>query len=121
VHFRIQRTGDRSWLVKRLQRLRLADVRRPEMFRQVNVDILGVVETMSFFSCPHCKDDQTIWARGRAALSRIPMACRCSARLKSIRKLDRRRILAGLLHCGPDAPGGEPSITRSGRPPSPRA
>jgi ATP-binding protein involved in chromosome partitioning len=34
----------------------LADVRKAiEMFRQVNVDILGVVENMSFFSCPHCQ------------------------------------------------------------------
>src|SRR6202047_2343769 len=33
----------------------LADVRKAvEMFRQVNVEILGVVENMSYFSCPHC-------------------------------------------------------------------
>jgi ATP-binding protein involved in chromosome partitioning len=35
----------------------LADVRKAmEMFRQVNVDILGIVENMSFFSCPHCQE-----------------------------------------------------------------
>ena len=34
----------------------LADVRKAiEMFRQVNVDILGIVENMSFFNCPHCQ------------------------------------------------------------------
>jgi len=34
----------------------LADVRKAvEMFRQVNVEILGVVENMSFFACPHCQ------------------------------------------------------------------
>jgi ATP-binding protein involved in chromosome partitioning len=33
----------------------LADVRKAmEMFRQVNVDIIGVVENMSSFVCPHC-------------------------------------------------------------------
>jgi ATP-binding protein involved in chromosome partitioning len=33
----------------------LADVRKAmEMFRQVNVDIIGVVENMSSFACPHC-------------------------------------------------------------------
>ena len=33
----------------------LADVRKAvEMFRQVNVEMLGVVENMSTFACPHC-------------------------------------------------------------------
>jgi ATP-binding protein involved in chromosome partitioning len=33
----------------------LADVRKAvEMFRQVNVEILGVVENMSYLNCPHC-------------------------------------------------------------------
>src|SRR5882762_5202792 len=33
----------------------LADVRKAiEMFRQVNVEVLGVVENMSTFACPHC-------------------------------------------------------------------
>src|SRR6202142_4735990 len=33
----------------------LADVRKAmEMFRQVNVEVLGVVENMSYFVCPHC-------------------------------------------------------------------
>src|SRR5579863_5796882 len=34
----------------------LADVRKAiEMFRQVNVDVLGIVENMSYLNCPHCK------------------------------------------------------------------
>ncbi len=34
----------------------LADVRKAiEMFRQVNVEVLGVVENMSYFHCPHCE------------------------------------------------------------------
>ena len=43
----------------------LADVRRAiEMFRQVNVEILGVVENMSYFSCPHCNGRIDIFGHG---------------------------------------------------------
>jgi ATP-binding protein involved in chromosome partitioning len=43
----------------------LADVRRAiEMFRQVNVDILGVVENMSYFSCPHCSGRIDVFGHG---------------------------------------------------------
>ena len=43
----------------------LADVRKAmEMFRQVNVDILGIVENMSFFNCPHCQGKIDIFGHG---------------------------------------------------------
>jgi len=43
----------------------LADVRKAiEMFRQVNVEILGVVENMSFFLCPHCGERSEIFGYG---------------------------------------------------------
>jgi ATP-binding protein involved in chromosome partitioning len=43
----------------------LADVRRAiEMFRQVNVEILGVVENMSYFSCPHCSGRIDLFGHG---------------------------------------------------------
>jgi ATP-binding protein involved in chromosome partitioning len=43
----------------------LADVRKAmEMFRQVNVEILGVVENMSFFSCPHCQGRIDVFGHG---------------------------------------------------------
>ena len=43
----------------------LADVRRAiEMFRQVNVEILGVVENMSYFSCPHCAGRIDVFGHG---------------------------------------------------------
>jgi len=35
-----------------------------EMFRQVNVDILGVVENMSFFNCPHCQGRIDVFGHG---------------------------------------------------------
>ena len=43
----------------------LADVRKAvEMFRQVNVEILGVVENMSYFTCPHCNGRIDVFGHG---------------------------------------------------------
>lgn len=43
----------------------LADVRKAiEMFRQVNVEVLGVVENMSYFRCPHCQERVDIFGHG---------------------------------------------------------
>lgn len=46
----------------------LADVRKAiEMFRQVNVEVLGVVENMSAFICPHCQKPVDIFGHGEGA------------------------------------------------------
>src|SRR5246127_363888 len=46
----------------------LADVRKAiEMFRQVNVEVLGVVENMSTFACPHCGKALDIFGHGEGA------------------------------------------------------
>jgi ATP-binding protein involved in chromosome partitioning len=43
----------------------LADVRKAiEMFRQVNVEILGIIENMSYFACPHCRERVDIFGSG---------------------------------------------------------
>jgi len=43
----------------------LADVRKAvEMFRQVNVEILGIVENMSYFACPHCNGRIDLFGHG---------------------------------------------------------
>jgi ATP-binding protein involved in chromosome partitioning len=43
----------------------LADVRKAiEMFRQVNVEVLGVVENMSTFICPHCHESVDVFGHG---------------------------------------------------------
>jgi ATP-binding protein involved in chromosome partitioning len=43
----------------------LADVRKAiEMFRQVNVEILGVVENMSYLACPHCNERVDVFGQG---------------------------------------------------------
>jgi ATP-binding protein involved in chromosome partitioning len=46
----------------------IADVRKAiEMFRQVNVEVLGVVENMSTFACPHCAKPIDIFGHGEGA------------------------------------------------------
>src|SRR5712664_4076596 len=46
----------------------VADVRKAiEMFRQVNVEVLGVVENMSSFACPHCGKAIDIFGHGEGA------------------------------------------------------
>ena len=37
-----------------------------EMFRQMKVDLIGVVENMSYFVCPHCSHEIDIFSRGGA-------------------------------------------------------
>jgi ATP-binding protein involved in chromosome partitioning len=37
-----------------------------EMFRQMKVDLVGMVENMSYFLCPHCKQETDIFSRGGA-------------------------------------------------------
>ncbi|HEX6880031.1 MAG TPA: Mrp/NBP35 family ATP-binding protein [Terriglobales bacterium] len=43
----------------------LQDARKAiEMFRQVKVDLIGVVENMSHFVCPHCHQEIDIFSKG---------------------------------------------------------
>jgi len=43
----------------------LQDARKAiEMFRQMKVDIAGLVENMSYFVCPHCQHEIDIFSRG---------------------------------------------------------
>jgi ATP-binding protein involved in chromosome partitioning len=43
----------------------LADVRKAiEMFRQVNVEVLGIVENMSYLTCPHCQKRVDVFGFG---------------------------------------------------------
>jgi ATP-binding protein involved in chromosome partitioning len=45
----------------------LQDARKAiEMFRQMKVDIVGMVENMSYFVCPHCDHQTDIFSRGGA-------------------------------------------------------
>src|SRR6201996_2409099 len=43
----------------------LQDARKAlEMFHQVNVEVLGIVENMSYFTCPHCHHEIDIFSKG---------------------------------------------------------
>lgn len=45
----------------------LQDARKAlEMFAQVNVEVLGIIENMSHFTCPHCHEVIDIFSRGGA-------------------------------------------------------
>jgi ATP-binding protein involved in chromosome partitioning len=49
------------------QDLSLIDARRGlAMFRKVNVPVLGIVENMSYFQCPHCGTQSDIFGHGGA-------------------------------------------------------
>jgi ATP-binding protein involved in chromosome partitioning len=45
----------------------LQDARKAiEMFRQMKVDLVGIIENMSYFVCPHCNHEVDIFSRGGA-------------------------------------------------------
>jgi ATP-binding protein involved in chromosome partitioning len=87
----------------------LADVRKAmEMFRQVNVDILGVVENMSFFSCPHCQGRIDVFGHGEGR--RIADAY--GVPLLGEIEIDPQIRIGGdtgkpVARLGPDAPGAK--------------
>src|SRR6202050_4353340 len=54
-------------IVSTPQDLALIDARRGiAMFRRVSVPVLGIVENMSYFLCPHCGERSDIFAHGGA-------------------------------------------------------
>ena len=54
-------------IVSTPQDLALIDARRGvTMFEKTNVPILGIVENMSYFTCPHCQGRSDIFAHGGA-------------------------------------------------------
>lgn len=58
---------DGAVIVSTPQDIALIDARKGlEMFRKVNVPILGIVENMSMFCCPHCGNESAIFAQGGA-------------------------------------------------------
>ena len=54
-------------IVSTPQDLALIDARRGvEMFKRVNVPVLGVIENMSYFVCPKCGERSDIFSHGGA-------------------------------------------------------
>src|ERR1700729_3519566 len=87
----------------------LADVRRAiEMFRQVNVEVLGVVENMSYFSCPHCSERIDVFGHGEGER----MATAFGAKFLGEIEIDPQIRIGGdtgkpVASFGEDAPGGK--------------
>ena len=72
-------------IVSTPQDLALIDARRGiAMFKQVQVPLLGIVENMSYFLCPHCGGRTDVFSHARgAAGKRSGSAFRSSARCRS--------------------------------------
>jgi ATP-binding protein involved in chromosome partitioning len=63
----------------------LQDARKAiEMFKQVKVDIIGIVENMSYFVCPHCHDGDRHLLQGRRPTHRAAVQ-------RSVPRLHRTR------------------------------
>ena len=85
-------------IVSTPQDLALIDARKGlAMFRRVDVPVLGIVENMSYFLCPHCGGRTDIFGHGGAAsrggagsACRSSARCRCTARSASCRMPGRR-------------------------------
>ena len=57
----------RAIIVSTPQDLSLIDARRGlAMFKKVNVPVLGIIENMSYFQCPHCGTKSDIFGHGGA-------------------------------------------------------
>ena len=78
-------------IVSTPQDLALIDARKGlDMFRKVDVPVLGIVENMSYFICPHCGERSDIFGHGGARheaerlgvpfLGEVPLAHATSAR-----------------------------------------
>ena len=63
-------------IVSTPQDIALLDARKGlNMFRQVEVPILGIIENMSYFSCPHCGERTDIFDHGGARATADKMGC----------------------------------------------
>jgi len=63
-------------IVSTPQDLALIDARKGlAMFRQVNVPILGIIENMSQFLCPHCGETSHIFGHGGAKDTAAELGC----------------------------------------------
>lgn len=63
-------------IVSTPQDLALIDARKGlAMFRKVGVPILGIIENMSTFACPHCGEESHIFGHGGAAETAKELGC----------------------------------------------
>ena len=77
-------------IVSTPQDLALIDARRGvEMFKRVNVPVLGIIENMSYFVCPKCGERHDIFGHGGAHAEAdklgVPFSARCRCTRRSAR------------------------------------
>lgn len=51
------------------------------MFEKMNVPILGIIENMSYFICPHCGKESEIFSKGMAETEAINMGIACLGKI----------------------------------------
>jgi ATP-binding protein involved in chromosome partitioning len=96
-------------LVTTPQEVALADVvKGGEMFRQLDVPLLGVVENMSFYVCPHCGQPDHIFGDGGGQRISEKLETTLLARVP----LDRAVRVSGdgglpVVLAAPDSPSGQ--------------
>lgn len=63
-------------IVSTPQDIALLDARKGlGMFRRVDVPVLGIIENMSYFTCPHCQGRSEIFAHGGARQEAARLGC----------------------------------------------
>ena len=63
-------------LISTPQDIALLDARKGlNMFRKVDVPVFGIVENMSYFTCPHCGERSEIFAHGGAKAEAERLGC----------------------------------------------
>ena len=71
-------------IVSTPQDIALLDARKGlAMFRKVDVPVLGIVENMSYFLCPHCGERSEIFAHGGARREAEKLGTDFSAKCRS--------------------------------------
>ncbi|MBM09488.1 MAG: hypothetical protein CMF69_07930 [Magnetovibrio sp.] len=71
---RVPLTG--AVIVSTPQDIALLDARKGlNMFRKVDVPVFGIVENMSYFTCPHCNERSEIFAHGGARAEAERLGC----------------------------------------------
>ena len=95
-------------IVSTPQDLALIDARRGiAMFRRVNVPVLGIVENMSYFLCPHCGERSEIFghggAREEAAKLEVPFLGEVPLHMDIREKSDSGQPVVATVPDGPHA------------------
>ena len=86
-------------IVSITQDLALIDARRGvSMFKRVEIPILGIVENMATFVCPHCGQESHIFRT--AAPGKKPSAWTCPSSARCPQHDDPRIVRCGTPRCG---------------------